>query len=303
MNLPFDTGSTPIAFTNTADEECPPHAALACHGFEYDATNRALKLKCRKPTAEDVGSDETIYAFNGPTKVAAGKPGACVMARHAAQWARVDPEYDFGEFDEAEDYFVLRIGPVAGQWHVSRDGEGFVLVGLRDVAGAIHEGRVLVLQDLRASDQARVAYITQDDGSGNAVPCYSSDAGMTVPFACNSELDGSGREYEVYWSYQPGVRLTGEAIYIAKRKRPAGNVMQWEPVDAGVSAWPQAVAVGNITSGTGTARITHWGISCEVDVVWFDPTFTVQDGATIYVTFDQESGIFIGHMTSCPPDP
>lgn len=263
MNLPFDTGSTPIAFTNTAEEECPPHAVLACHGFEYDATNRALKLKCRKPTAEDVGSDETIYAFNGPTKVAAGKPGACVMARHAAQWARVDPEYDFGEFDEAEDYFVLRIGPVAGQWHVSRDGEGFVLVGLRDDAGAIHEGRVLVLQDLRAGDQVRFAVITK---AASALDCSSIQVNTDTNVGVGEYLEGKfcneagaievgdgdgqdeGEPVEIYASKAlRGFMARGVVVRVVPRKIDNGQNTVYDAVSGGLEA-----ATGTVITAAGT---------------------------------------------------
>lgn len=164
MSLPFDTGSTPVTFVNTAGEDCPPHAILTCHGFEYDSANKTLKIKCRKPTAEDVAESNTVYAFNGPAIVSTGKLGSCVMARHAAQWAKVDPDYDYGEFDPDTEYFVLRIGPIANQWYVSRDGTGFVLVGARDDSGAIQKGRVLVLQDIGASN-AKYAIVTQTNSA------------------------------------------------------------------------------------------------------------------------------------------
>lgn len=144
MRLPFDPGSTPLVFTNTTDEECPPHAVLACHGFSYDADTRVLSLRCRRPTSDDIESSTTTYVFNGPTKVGVDKIGACVLARHAPQWAKMDPSLTYAEL--TGDEFTKAMGPVADQWYLSDSNDGFIFVGARDDSGNVHLERALVIE-------------------------------------------------------------------------------------------------------------------------------------------------------------
>lgn len=312
MKLPFDPGSTPILFTNTTDEDCPPHGVLACHGFEFDSDNMVLKFKCRRPTGEDVGNDEVVFAFNGPTKVESNKDGACVLARHTAQWAKVDPDYDYGEFDPDEDFFKLRIGPVADKWYLRRDNEGFVLVGARDDDGSIHLSRVLVLQD--TADQSRRVFITESD-SDTPVPIFRGS--HPDGFTCE-DINGDTTVITVFASMMQGVAFTGQIITVKRIKLPIASEARWEVVSTGQQQWEATADGDNI--GSGASVIKYWkdynneSEDCIVVAELFNASSPIASGQDCWVMFREnvrsfenpdsrpyaDAGVFIAIPRNCP---
>lgn len=166
-------------------------------------------------------------------------------------------------------------------------------------------------QSFGGGDNVIAVYITQDiDGmtGGDPKAFYSSIAGGTVPFTCNSKSDGTGKDYEVYWSQEVGVWFTGQRIWIAKRPKTDGSSgTWWEVSQAGQSRWERATAEGDIIGGTGQAKLLFnkfypsAGVgNITVDIDWFDASFNVTDDSDIIVNFDQQTGVFVGEIAGCP---
>lgn len=158
-----------------------------------------------------------------------------------------------------------------------------------------------------------VAYITQDNGSGDNQCFFTSIAGGTEPFACNTAADGSGSDRDVYWSHNvPGVHFTGQCIWIQRLQDAIGGPRRWETVLPGATAWYGVPAIdGDIISGAGFASLPYWRCSpsgvfsldhCTVPVVAGDVTFFVSeaDGQLCDVMFDQSSGQFVVTGVYCP---
>jgi hypothetical protein len=160
-------------------------------------------------------------------------------------------------------------------------------------------------------NRVQLVYITQDiDGmtGGDPAAFYSDIVGGTVPFTCNSKSDGTGKDYDVYWSQPMGVFFTGQRIWIAKRPRTDSTPGKWwEVAQAGQERWQRATAEGNIIGGTGQANLpfnrfypTAAVDTIVVDIIWFDATFNVADESDIIVSFDQQVGAFYGEIAGCP---
>lgn len=163
------------------------------------------------------------------------------------------------------------------------------------------------------TDSVSIAYITQDNGSGDNQYYFTSIVGGTEPFTCSKVADGTGTDFDVYWSHNvPGVHFTGQCIWIQKMPSPLGNDRNRQVVLPGASAWFGVPAIdGNITSGAGFASLPYWRCSpagvfsldhCTVPVVAGDVTFFVSeaDGQLCDVMFDQSSGQFVVTGVYCP---
>jgi hypothetical protein len=151
-------------------------------------------------------------------------------------------------------------------------------------------------------------YITEDDGSGNPVAFYRHNVGpYTV--VCNTEPDGSGTEYEVYWHLENGVWFTGQAILIAKHQEPLGTARVWDVDITGDNYWPLCTANGAIVAGAGSVDIPYRSYITGSLTLTFatvtvvgakDTSFNLSDGTIVGVSFDQTTEQFVIENSACP---
>lgn len=165
-----------------------------------------------------------------------------------------------------------------------------------------------------ADSSTRRVYIAQDsgpnDGTGDPVPIYNNLAGGLDSFICKPNRDLTGADIEVFWSYQVGVRFTGEVISIQKRKGWNTGNLQWEVADAGCSQWFGVQPDGAIYGGDGFVLLPYIRVAppslvfldtCRVAVVAGDAAFNVAEtGQLCDVAFDQVTGQFFVTRAYCP---
>lgn len=168
-----------------------------------------------------------------------------------------------------------------------------------------------VVRFIGDASSLKVVCITAEASGGGAPGHFYK--GVAAPFICNGKLDGTGTEYEVYWSYQRGVNFTGQIILIEKLPAPesingGATAKRWEVARCGQVQWPlSAIAEGDIVLGSGEARLIYDRDSVGtneivVPIVWFDNTFNVADQSQIMVWWDELTMQFVGSPAACPPE-
>lgn len=150
----------------------------------------------------------------------------------------------------------------------------------------------------------RLAYITQDNGSGGNQWFAGGLSDPLHVMTCNSKPDGTGTEYTVYLRYAKGVWFTGEALWIVRAHDNSAGDSVWQPAENTRGEWPIATADGDIVS-IGFANIPYFSnivpgsVLCRVPVTLWDSVYNVTTGKTVFIEYDQNSRTFYVMAATC----
>jgi hypothetical protein len=191
VNLPFDPGVTGITFLNDTGEAVPPHGVMAVQGVGWNEGQQAFYLKVAKPT-QNLIDDSSVWCFNGPTTVANNKTGKAYFALHQPAWVKIEGSVTFAMVNVVPP--AMEVGPVAGQWYVSEDGSGMIVMGAREdqaAAGEIEKDRVLVLQRNAGGDIiVGISIVSVDDRDPDDITALCE---VTTPCESVTDEDEYGR--------------------------------------------------------------------------------------------------------------